>query len=138
MKVNTRYQELATPGPVVTKTPVQILLSNPLNPPTSTEAPTTNLSSNMGLLISEEGVSGFTTVYRGTVGSTAYDMHILEEAMPMWLIEYLLMNKTLSSPPQIKISFVLLPWQGKDAEGGPLPELLNTFVSRSSEIRVAN
>ena len=66
-----------------------------------------------------------TTGYRGTVGSTGYDSQILEEAMPMWLIEYLLMNKTPTSPQQVKVSFILLPWKGgEDSE--PLPELLNT------------
>jgi WD repeat-containing protein 48 len=49
----------------------------------------------------------------------------LEEAMPMWLIEYLLMNRMPPIPAPIKISFVLMPWPTKDPEER-LPELLNT------------
>jgi WD repeat-containing protein 48 len=68
-------------------------------------------------------------VYRGTVGSTAADVHVLEEAMPLWLVEYLLLHRMPSTPPQIKISFVLLPWVTKDSSEEQLPELLNTCVS---------
>jgi WD repeat-containing protein 48 len=81
------------------------------------------------LLIEEEAEPGYTTAYRGTVGSTAADVHALEEAMPLWLVEYLLLHRMPSSPPQIKLSFVLLPWSGgKEGDGELLPELLNTCV----------
>jgi WD repeat-containing protein 48 len=51
-------------------------------------------------------------------------MHALEEAMPTWLLEYLLLNQ--ASVPQNKLSFILLPWANKDPDGEQLPELLNT------------
>lgn len=120
-------QDVPTSEPVA-KTPLQILLSHPLSPPPSIEAPTLSLPPNMTIVISEESSSGFSTVYRGTVASTVHDVSALEEAMPMWLIEYLLMNKMPSSPPVIKISFVLLPWVSKDPEAEQLPELLNAWV----------
>lgn len=45
--------------------------------------------------------------------------------MPLWLVEYLLLNQTptVATPP--KISFVLVPWN-KDPGIERLPELLNT------------
>jgi WD repeat-containing protein 48 len=64
-------------------------------------------------------------VYRGSVAHTKHDVQILEEVMPMWLIEYLLINKMPALSAPIKISFVLMPWPTKDPEER-LPELLNT------------
>ncbi|KAJ7504339.1 hypothetical protein B0H11DRAFT_1981747 [Mycena galericulata] len=126
--------EESAPEPV-TKTPLQLLLAGPLNPPPSSEAPTLGLSPHILLLIEEEAAQGFTTIYRGTVGSTATDMHVLEDSMPMWLAEYLLLHRMPSTPPQIKLSFVLLPWVGKDGEE-PLPELLNTTQSKLTASRL--
>ncbi|KAJ7116031.1 hypothetical protein C8R44DRAFT_880410 [Mycena epipterygia] len=125
--------EEAAPEPAA-KTPLQILLAGPLTPPPSSEAPTLGLSPHIQLLIEEEAAPGFTTVYRGTVGSTVADVHALEEAMPLWLVEYLLLHRMPGSPPQIKLSFVLLPWVGKDGEA-PLPELLNTTQSKLTASR---
>ena len=48
--------------------------------------------------------------------------------MPLWLLEYVLTNKA-PAPPNIKISFILLPWPNPDPGGEQLPELLNTYVS---------
>ncbi|KAJ7446692.1 hypothetical protein FB451DRAFT_1536921, partial [Mycena latifolia] len=121
------------PEPVV-KTPVQQVLAGPLAPPSSSEAPTLGLSPHIVLLVEEEAAQGFTTLYRGTVGSTAADTHALEEAMPLWLVEYLLLNHMPSAPPQVKISFVLLPWVGRDGEE-TLPELLNTAQSKLTASR---
>ena len=106
------------------ETPLQILLSKPLTPPPNTEAPSHTLPPNITLLISEEASPSWTTLYRGTVSSAYHDMHALEEAMPTWLLEYLLLNQ--ASVPQNKLSFILLPWANKDPDGEQLPELLNT------------
>lgn len=60
-------------------------------------------------------------MYRGTVvsaGSTEEDLAALEDALPVWLLEYLLLART----PQVavvKIQFALLP--GEES----LPELVN-------------
>lgn len=54
-------------------------------------------------------------------------MHALEEIMPMWLLECLLVNK-IPPVPVTKISFVLLPYPNKDPDGEQLPELLNTYA----------
>lgn len=61
------------------------------------------------------------------MSSTGADARALEEVMPFWLLEYLLINKT---PPisTVKISFVLLPYRSKDPHEEQLPELLNTYV----------
>ncbi|KAJ3840110.1 hypothetical protein EV361DRAFT_944237 [Lentinula raphanica] len=113
-----------------TKTPLQDLLSRPLTPPPSNEAPLHNLPAHITLIISEENPPSYTTLYRGTVNSAGHDTPILEEVMPMWLLEYLLHNKLASAPPLVKISFVLLPWPNKDPDGTQLPELLNIQQSK--------
>lgn len=66
-------------------------------------------------------------VWRGNAGTTHCDVQALEEAMPMWLMEYLLLNKVAAAAPVTKISFVLMPWN-RDPDVEPLPELLNTWV----------
>ncbi|KAJ7890547.1 hypothetical protein B0H14DRAFT_2689773 [Mycena olivaceomarginata] len=132
--VEVPVAEEVLPEPAA-KTPLQLLLAGPLTPPPSSEAPTLGLSPHILLLIEEEAAPGFTTVYRGTVGSTAADAHVLEESMPLWLAEYLLLHRMPSTPPQIKISFVLLPWVGKDSSEEQLPELLNTTQSKLTASR---
>jgi WD repeat-containing protein 48 len=102
--------------------PQQVLLSGTLSPPSSNEAPNLTLPPDISLLISEEDYPGWKTIYRGAVASTWTDVPALEDAMPMWLLEYLLMNK-VPPVPITKVSFVLLPWPH---DGEPLPELLNT------------
>ncbi|KAK0201917.1 hypothetical protein DFS33DRAFT_1375400 [Desarmillaria ectypa] len=113
----------------VAKTPLQKLLSGTWTPPSSTEAPPHSLPSNLIILISEEGTPNYNVVYHGTIGSIAHDTQALEEAMPMWLIEYLLLNKA-PAPVQVKISFVLLPYPSKDPDTEPLPELINITQSK--------
>lgn len=110
----------------------------------------------MILMIAEEASPGYKMLYRGMAGNaTGGDVQVLEEVMPMWLMEYVLLNRTYlggpsqqqqqqqqqnqqqqnqqqnqqggggGGPPVAKLSFVLLPWN-KDADVEPLPELLNT------------
>lgn len=110
------------------KTPLQQLLSGKLEPPTSAEAPLYRLPSGTTILISEEAQPSYMTIYRGTVGYTQKDVDALEAAMPMWLVEYLLLNQVPPSVPLAKLSFVLMPWN-KDPDVEPLPEMLNTWVS---------
>lgn len=84
------------------------------------------MPSNTTLIISEEAAPSYTTIYRGIAGNTTHlDVQALEETMPMWLVEYLLLNKVPPSVPLAKISFVLMPWN-RDPDVEPLPELLNT------------
>ena len=107
------------------KTPLQSLLSTPLSPPTSSDAPTVPIPPHTAILISEECPSGWATLYRGQVSSAGADARTLEEVMPFWLLEYLLVNK-IPPIPTIKVSFVLLPYRSKDPNEEQLPELLNT------------
>ena len=79
-------------------------------------------------MISDESYPGWRTVYRGNVSKMWTDIYTLEETMPLWLLEYVLTNKA-PAPPNIKISFVLLPWPNPEPGGEQLPELLNTYVS---------
>lgn len=108
------------------KTPLQVLLSGPFNPPSSSEAPTLPLPSQISLIISEEGFPGWTTVYRGLISNLHHDLAVLEEAMPFWLLEYLLTNK-YPAVPIVKVSFIMLPWPSRDPDA-QLPELLNTYA----------
>ena len=66
---------------------------------------------NMMLLLSEEDYTGWRTVYRGSFFSTWSDRHAVEDAMPMWLLEYL---------DKLNICYVLLPWPND-------PDLLPEF-----------
>lgn len=122
--LNFYLQDSAPPSPEMPQTPQQAILLGPLTPPTSSEAPNLALPPNITLLISEEDYAGWRIIYRGAVASTWSDLLALEDAMPMWLLEYLLTNKCPAIPIQ-KISFVLLPWPHDE---DPLPELLNTYV----------
>lgn len=109
----------------VTKSPTQVLLSGPLAPPSSTDVPLIYMPPNTTVVISEEASPSYTVIYRATAGTTHLDVQNLEEATPMWLLEYLLLNKVPPSVPLAKLSFVLLPWN-RDPDAEPLPELLNT------------
>ena len=86
------------------KTPLQTLFAAPLNPPSSSEAPSIAIPAHTSILISEECPSGWTTLYRGQVASTGQDARALEEAMPFWLLEYLLVNKIPPIPTIPKLS----------------------------------
>jgi WD repeat-containing protein 48 len=91
-----------------------------LSPPTTTDGPTLSLAQDIPLLVAEERAPGWAIVYRGTVASagTTGDVETLEDAIPVWLLEYLLLGRA----PQVavvKIQFALLP--GEES----LPELVN-------------
>ncbi|KAF8635329.1 hypothetical protein AX15_000450 [Amanita polypyramis BW_CC] len=109
---------------------IQQILSGPLSPPSSSDTPTLPFPSQTLLLISEEASPNPRTIYRGTAGTTHYDVRSLEETMPAWLLIYLLQNKMPTAPQVSKVSFVLLPWVSGDPEVGTLPELLNTAQSK--------
>ncbi|KAF9552075.1 WD40 repeat-like protein [Agrocybe pediades] len=110
------------------KTPVQKLLSGPLNPPSSQEAPLHALPPDTMIIISEEAQPSNVIVYRRNVSDVHHDVETLEEAMPMWLAECLLLDQIpTTSSSTAKLSFVLMPWN-KDPDMEPLPELLNTLV----------
>ncbi|THH26331.1 hypothetical protein EUX98_g7852 [Antrodiella citrinella] len=117
----------------VPKTPLQHLLAEPITPPSSNEAPTLPIPSDTAMIISEEAMSGWTTIYRGNISDTGNDVRVLEETMPVWLLEYLLANKT-PTITIVKISFVLLPYPVKEGEE-QLPELLNTSQAKLTASR---
>ena len=91
-----------------------------LCPPSTADAPPLPISQDTPLLVAEERAPGWAIVYRGTIASagTTEDLAALEDALPVWLLEYLLLGRT----PQVaivKIQFALLP--GEES----LPELVN-------------
>ncbi|GBE85633.1 hypothetical protein SCP_0801520 [Sparassis crispa] len=120
-------------APAMPKTAVQVLLSSPFNPPTSNDTPSLSIPPDTAVVVSEEAPSGWTTRYRGHVSSTGPDVHVLEDVMPLWLLEYLLVNKVPPVPVN-KISFVLLPLPAKDRKE-QLPDLLNTAQSKLTASR---
>ncbi|KAI1787218.1 hypothetical protein LXA43DRAFT_1030141 [Ganoderma leucocontextum] len=127
------HAETSTEDPTAPiKTPAQALLSGPITPPSSSEAPTLPIPPNTTIVISEEAPSGWVTLHRGHVSSTGLDVRLLEEAMPLWLLECILQNKTPATQVT-KVSFVLLPF--KEAGVEPLPELLNTQQSKLTASR---
>ena len=107
--------------PAKPRTAAQIVLaSGMLSTPTATDAPTLPLAQDIPLFVVEERAPGWAIVYRGTVASagTTTDATVLEDAIPVWLLEYLLLGRT----PQVaivKVQFALLP--GEES----LPELVN-------------
>jgi WD repeat-containing protein 48 len=82
--------------------------------------PSTPLSLDIPILVAEERAPGWAIVYRGTVSSagTTEDSAALEDALPVWLLEYLLLGRT-PQVPVVKVQFALLP--GEES----LPELVN-------------
>ncbi|KAH8995974.1 WD40 repeat-like protein [Lactarius akahatsu] len=113
-----------------------VLASGPLSPPTSADGPTLALAPDIPLLVAEERAHGWAIVYRGTVSSagTVDDVEILEDAMPFWLLEYLLLGRA----PQVgvvKIGFMLLPLQSGVPGDEVLPELVNTSQTKLSASR---
>ncbi|KAH9987605.1 hypothetical protein BJV74DRAFT_841112 [Russula compacta] len=117
--------------PAKPRTAAQVVLaSGMLTPPTAVDSPTLHLAPNIALVVAEERAPGWAIVYRGTVASsgTTEDVAELEDAMPVWLLEYLLLGRA----PQvgvIKIQFALLPGEEH------LPEIVNPTQTRLSASR---
>ncbi|KAI0031027.1 WD40-repeat-containing domain protein, partial [Vararia minispora EC-137] len=124
--VLTLRQDPPAPAP----TPSQTLLAGPLSPPASDSVLV--LPPSTRLIVSEQHPAGWSAVYRGTVASAAADVRALEDALPFWLLEYLLCGRA-PVVPIVKVSFVLLPWKGEGEEA--LPELLNTAQSKLTASR---
>ncbi|KAL1686443.1 hypothetical protein GGG16DRAFT_128688 [Schizophyllum commune] len=128
-------EPVAVPPTETPSTPRQALLASQFTPPSSAEAPRYSLPHDVCVLITEESdtgpaAGGYKVVYRALVGRP--DVRALEAVAPMWLLEYLLMNRA-PIPPPVKLSFVLLPWPDKDGE--KLPDLLNTAQSKLTASR---
>lgn len=125
---STTRQEAPAPAPVKTRTTAMaVLASGPLNPPTTADGPALPLTPDIPVLVAEERTYGWAIVYRGTVASagSVEDVEALEDVLPVWLLEYLL----LARAPQVavvKIGFVLLPMQSGVPGEEVLPELVNT------------
>ncbi|EIN04141.1 WD40 repeat-like protein [Punctularia strigosozonata HHB-11173 SS5] len=117
----------------VAQTPVQALMAGALSPPSSADGPPLSLPPSTIVMISEEAPPGWRTTYRGTVSSVGLDVPALEAAAPMWLAEYLLLNK-VPPIPVLKVGFVLLPYQSREP-AERLPELLNAAQSKLTASR---
>jgi hypothetical protein len=77
-------------------------------------------------MISEQAVgeSGWTTLYHGLVSGMDHDVEAIEASAPLWVLECILANKIVQ--PNVKVSFVVLPWNKSDAPA--LPDLLSRYV----------
>lgn len=118
----------------IAKTPIQQILAGPITPPNNVDAPLHAFPPQTVVVISEEAAPSPRTLYRGHIASTQYDVKALDEAVPLWLAECLLLNRLPPMAPQPKISFVLLPWN-KDPDVEPLPEMLNSTQSKLTASR---
>ncbi|KAI0294110.1 hypothetical protein B0F90DRAFT_1758645 [Multifurca ochricompacta] len=120
---------VAQEPPMKPPTTAQVVLAGgTLNPPSAAEGPTLPITQDIPLLIAEERAPGWAIVYRGTVASagTTEDVAKLEDAMPVWLLEYLLLGRA----PQVsvvKVGFILLPMQSGVPGEEVLPDLVNTL-----------
>ena len=114
-------QQAPQETPAKPRTAAQLVLTTGmLSPPTAADGPSLPLAPDVPLLIAEERAHGWATLYRGTVSSagTLGDVATLEDAMPVWLLEYLLLGRA-AQVAIVKIQFALLPGEEQ------LPELVN-------------
>lgn len=111
------------------------LFDKPLAPASLKEMPRLPLPQDTAVIISESSADAgsWEVVYRGLVSCTGDDTEVLEQAAPMWLLDYLLHNHVNARDP-VKLSFTLSPWRPADVHsdgfGGydlstvqPMPEL---------------
>ncbi|KAK4699804.1 WD repeat-containing protein 48, partial [Phenoliferia sp. Uapishka_3] len=103
---------------------LEMVFSLPLTPCPSVDAPYLRYPRDMAVLISEEtpDASAWGVTYRGIIGTSSEDVHVLEQKAPFWLLDFLLGNRVPAKDP-VKISFVIQPWM--DVERAGLPELPN-------------
>ena len=114
-------QQAPQETPAKPRTAAQLVLTTGmLSPPTAADGPTLPLAPDVPLLIAEERAHGWAILYRGTVASagTLGDVATLEDAMPVWLLEYLLLGRA-AQVAIVKVQFALLPGEEQ------LPELVN-------------
>ncbi|GAA6023731.1 hypothetical protein JCM10207_000238 [Rhodosporidiobolus poonsookiae] len=112
------------------------VFSQPLAPCPLVDAPRIRYDPDMAVIISEELGDAWSVKYRGLVGTSYEDRAVLEQNAPLWLLDFLLGNRTFVKDP-VKVSFVLQPWKVED--GHTLPELPNSnarlTANRSLRIR---
>ncbi|KAL8278770.1 hypothetical protein RQP46_008839 [Phenoliferia psychrophenolica] len=103
---------------------LDLVLSLPLTPCPTYEAPQLRFRPDMAILISEEtpDAAAWGVTYRGIIGTSSEDVCVLEQKAPFWLLEFLLGNRIPVKDP-VKISFVIQPWM--DTVRAGLPELPN-------------
>ncbi|GAA5958591.1 hypothetical protein JCM21900_003989 [Sporobolomyces salmonicolor] len=115
---------------------LEAVFSRPLAPCPLVDAPRIRYDPDMAVIISEETADAWAVKYRGLIGTSYEDMSVLEQKAPLWLLEFLLGNRTFVKDP-VKVSFVLQPW--KDGSHQSLPELPNAnarlTANRSLRVR---
>ena len=89
--------------------------SSPLRPPNPADIPPLHTFSDPAIFVDEESrdAGAWAVIYRGGASSTADDVEMLEMALPIWVLEFLLSGRVGQGKEQVKISFVLEPWKGK-------------------------
>lgn len=104
--------------------------STPLKPIPWSEAPPLTVPSNLEIFISAAtgDAAQWQTIFRGLACSTSRDVGALEITLPLWLLEFLLANRS-PSPKSLgagKISLILFPEDVKNEQKrsrSPLPAL---------------
>jgi WD repeat-containing protein 48 len=102
---------------------LEAIRSRPLVPPNPKDIPSIPSFADAAIFIDEESkdAGAFAVIYRGGASTTGVDKEVLEMALPVWVLEFLLAGRAPMRDP-IKISFLLEPW---DKNGGGLMEMPN-------------
>ncbi|KAG0639544.1 hypothetical protein HOY80DRAFT_921414 [Tuber brumale] len=95
------------------------------------ETPVLKPPGNTTIIIQEDRLDfgGVADLYRGTVSCVGEDADLLEKVAPAWLGDLILLNRIPLKDP-VKVSFVLIPWQGK------LPQLPSESGSEGKDSRL--
>ena len=101
---------------------LRTVFSHPCHPSSWSETPPIRFTSDLPVVISEESSESGTwsTIYRSLLSRNAAELKLLEQSLPMWLLEFAMHNVIQTKEP-VKIAFILEPWCGPEKAG--LPEL---------------
>jgi WD repeat-containing protein 48 len=114
---------------------LRTVFSHPCHPSSWSETPPIRFTSDLPVVISEESSESGTwsTIYRSLLSRNAAELKLLEQSLPMWLLEFTMHNVIQTKEP-VKIAFILEPWGGPEKAG--LPELpsgsVHTILSRTA------
>ncbi|GAA5883735.1 hypothetical protein JCM3774_001666 [Rhodotorula dairenensis] len=114
---------------------LETVFSRPLAPCPLVDAPRLSYDPDMAIIISEETGDAWSVKYRGLVGTSYEDMPVLEQNAPLWLLDFLLGNRTLQKEP-VKVSFVLQAWKGDEARALPDMPNANARLTANRSLRV--
>lgn len=87
---------------------LETVFSRPLAPCPLVDAPRLSYDPDMAVIISEETGDAWSVKYRGLVGTSYEDVPVLEQNAPLWLLDFLLGNRTMQKEPVKVVSSILV------------------------------